>query len=55
MRVVIADDAVLFREPSCSAHRPAADTGRLGVRVFPRLADAVSAYQERPQPDRPPA
>jgi SulP family sulfate permease len=31
-----------------------ADTGRLGVRVFPRLEDAVSAYQDPARPDRPP-
>jgi hypothetical protein len=32
-----------------------ADTGRLGVRVFPRLEDAVTAYRHQDQPDRPPA
>jgi sulfate permease, SulP family len=31
-----------------------ADTGRLGIRVFPRLEDAVTAYQDQAQPDRPP-
>jgi len=29
-----------------------ADTGRLGVRVFPRLDDAVAAYQDQMEPDR---
>jgi sulfate permease, SulP family len=32
-----------------------ADTGRLGVRLFPTLDEAVSAHRDRPQPDRPPA
>jgi hypothetical protein len=31
------------------------DTGRLGVRLFPTLDEAVSAHRDRPQPDRPPA
>jgi SulP family sulfate permease len=31
-----------------------ADTGRLGVRVFSRLEDAVRAYQAQARPDRPP-
>jgi sulfate permease, SulP family len=31
-----------------------ADTGRLGVRVFPTLDDAIAAYEDRTQPDRPP-
>jgi hypothetical protein len=30
-----------------------ADIGRLGVRVFPRLDDAIAAYQDQAQPDRP--
>jgi hypothetical protein len=30
-----------------------ADTGRLGVRLFPTLDEAVSAHRDRPQPDRP--
>lgn len=32
-----------------------ADTGRLGVRVFPSLNDAVAAYQERTRPGHPSA
>jgi sulfate permease, SulP family len=32
-----------------------ADTGRLGVRVFPSLDDAVAAYQGRTQPGHPSA
>jgi sulfate permease, SulP family len=32
-----------------------ADTGRLGVRVFPSLEDAVAAYEEQIEPDRPSA
>jgi hypothetical protein len=32
-----------------------ADTGRLGVRLFPTLDEAVGAHRDRPQPDRPPA
>jgi high affinity sulfate transporter 1 len=32
-----------------------ADTGRLGIRVFPSLDDAVAAYQERTPPGHPPA
>jgi hypothetical protein len=31
-----------------------ADTGRLGVRVFMSLDDAVAAYQRQTQPGRPP-
>jgi SulP family sulfate permease len=31
-----------------------ADTGRLGVRVFPRLEDALTAYHDQIQPDHPP-
>ena len=31
-----------------------ADTGRLGLRVFPTLDDAITAYENRTQPDRPP-
>jgi sulfate permease, SulP family len=31
------------------------DTGRLGVRLFPTLDEAISAHRDRPQPDRPPA
>jgi sulfate permease, SulP family len=31
-----------------------ADTGRLGVRVFPNLADAIAAYHEQTLPDHPP-
>jgi high affinity sulfate transporter 1 len=30
-----------------------ADTGRLGVRIFPSLDDAVTAYEERTQPGQP--
>ena len=29
-----------------------ADTGRLGVRVFPSLDDAVAAYEDQMEPDR---
>jgi hypothetical protein len=32
-----------------------ADTGRLGVRVFPSLDDAIAAYQDQGEPDRPSA
>jgi sulfate permease, SulP family len=31
------------------------DTGRLGVRLFPTIDEAISAYRDRPRPDRPPA
>jgi sulfate permease, SulP family len=31
-----------------------ADTGRLGVRVFPNLDDAIAAYHEQTLPDHPP-
>jgi sulfate permease, SulP family len=31
------------------------DTGRLGVRLFPTIDEAISAHRDRPQPDRPPA
>ena len=31
-----------------------ADTGRLGVRLFPTLEDAITAHRDRPQPDHPP-
>ena len=31
------------------------DTGRLGVRLFPTLDEAISAHRDRSQPDRPPA
>ena len=30
------------------------DTGRLGVRLFPTIDEAISAHRDRPQPDRPP-
>jgi hypothetical protein len=30
-----------------------ADTGRLGVRIFPTLTDAVAAYQAQVEPDHP--
>lgn len=32
-----------------------ADTGRLGVRVFPSLDDAIAAYEVQTEPDHPPA
>jgi MFS superfamily sulfate permease-like transporter len=32
-----------------------ADTGRFGVRVFLSLDDAVAAYEDQTEPDRPPA
>jgi hypothetical protein len=31
-----------------------ADTGRLGVRLFPTLEDAITAHRDRPRPDHPP-
>jgi sulfate permease, SulP family len=31
-----------------------ADTGRLGIRIFPSLDEAIAAYEDRTQPDRPP-
>jgi MFS superfamily sulfate permease-like transporter len=30
-----------------------ADTGRLGVRLFLTLEEAIGAHRDRPQPDRP--
>jgi sulfate permease, SulP family len=32
-----------------------ADTGRLGVRLFPTLDEAIGAHQAQAEPDRPPA
>jgi SulP family sulfate permease len=32
-----------------------ADTGRLGVRLFLTLEEAIGAHRDRPQPDRPPS
>ena len=32
-----------------------ADIGRLGVRLFPNLDDAIAAYQEQTLPDHPPS
>ena len=31
-----------------------ADTGRLSVRLFPNLDDAIAAYHEQTLPDHPP-